>query len=88
MNSQENCQKCGGALEIKTERTYSSIDVLGASIVGLILLIIMGKILFSSHFTRWLFWIVGIIAFGLIHLVGYSEQKVTQCPACQQKNIS
>jgi uncharacterized membrane protein YuzA (DUF378 family) len=81
----KTCSQCGGLL-VKTSTTHMNyIDLVGVSLVGLMIFGFIGLLLLTMDFGRlslMLIGVSGLIAFGLYHMVDFKRTTRWHCPSC------
>lgn len=80
------CRKCGGALREVIKGEANTTDVLGAVIVGVLVLGFIALI-FSGAGHRGAYFLVliaGVVAYGLHSMIGYTKRPILRCADCGQ----
>jgi len=81
------CPKCGATMAVITRESRNLIDIVGATVLGLLVLglaLLFGSI-FGSGGGRAAAMFIGIAAFiiwVLWHMVGSTQEASRQCPSC------
>jgi FtsH-binding integral membrane protein len=82
-----NCAKCGGILAKTVTRRYSRSDLIAAAGIGTMALVLLGLFIyfFSGDIGRGLIvlmGVVGLVAFGLYEMVGFTQTESLTCVRC------
>jgi len=88
MSNLLKCPKCEAPLEVAEKKVFSTIDIVGALVVGSLVFGFLSLFLFSSHVLRGVVFLGGFVAFGLYYMVGYSKKVQLKCSQCGFKNTS
>lgn len=86
--TQPTCPKCGATMETQTQQQRSLVDVVGASVLGLLVLglALLFSNIFGSGGGRYTFTLfIGVPAFiiwVLWHMVGSDKKLSFRCPTC------
>jgi len=88
MSNLLKCPKCEAPLEVTENKVFSTIDIVGALVVGSLVFGFLSLLLFSSHVLRGVVFVGGFVALGLYYMVGYSKKVQLKCSQCGFKNTS